>query len=114
MWRWQTTRSIWPSRQTCKVDCEGLPAKTLVCHCGDLDRCHGDTIIEAFELAVAKQDKVANESSVEDLDSGNEGPPHKLGDGPVGKGPPVIVRREGEWRDIVDGGGLYSPGKWPI
>ena len=22
----------------------GLSGKTLVCHCGDLDRCHGDTI----------------------------------------------------------------------
>ena len=64
----------------------GLSGKTLVCHCGDLDRCHRDRIIEAFELAVAKQDKVENESSVEDLDSGNEGPSHKLGDGPVGKG----------------------------
>ena len=57
----------------------GLSGKTLVCHCGDLDRCHGDTIIEAFELGVAKQEKVANDSSVEDLDSGNEGPQHKLG-----------------------------------
>ena len=49
-----------------------------------------------------------------DLDSGNEGPPHKLGNGPVGKGPPLRVRRKGEWRDIVDGGGLCSPEKWPI
>ena len=55
----------------------GLSGKILVCQCGDLDRCHGDTIIEAFELAVAKQNKVANDSPVEDLDSGNEGPPHK-------------------------------------
>ena len=92
----------------------GLSVKTLVCHCDDLDRCHGDTIIEAFEMAVAKQNTFVNDSSVVDLDSGNEGPPHKLWDGPVGKGPPLIVRRKGEWRDIVDGGGLCSPGKWPI
>ena len=88
----------------------GLSGKTMVCHCGDLDRCHADTIIEAFELVVAKHDKVASDSSVEDLDLGNEGPPHKLGDGPVGKGPPLRVCREGERRDIVDGGGPCSPG----
>ena len=75
---------------------------------------HGDTIIEAFESAVAEKDKVANDPSVEVLDSGNEGPPHKLGAAPVGKEPLVRVHRRGEWRDIVDGGGMRSLGKWPI
>ena len=71
----------------------------------------------AFEMAVAKQNKFVNDSSVVDLSPGNEGEPHKLGDGPVGKEPllpPFRVRRKGEWSDIVDGGGLCSLGKWPI
>ena len=64
----ESVGGTWPSWETCKEDLRRPSGKTLVCHCGDLDRCHRDTIIEALELAVAKQEKVANDSSVEDLD----------------------------------------------
>ena len=65
----------------------------------------------AFDLAVVNQNKFVNDSSVVDLNPGNEGKPHKLGDGPVVKEPllpPFRVRRKGEWSDIVDSGGLLS------
>ena len=60
--------SVWGNRW--KVSAVGRDAaiakykdylKTLVCRCDDLDRCHGETITEAFEMAVAKQNKVVTD-----------------------------------------------------
>ena len=89
---------------------EQLPAlrgKTLVCHCGPEDRCHADVLVSLVEEGVGEDD-------TPDVDEGNEGPPGKRGDGPVGRGPPLSVVRKGSAKEVVDGGGLCSPGKWPL
>eukprot|EP00974_Lingulodinium_polyedra_P110856 10722329-Lingulodinium_polyedra.AAC.1 len=85
-----------------------LAGKVLVCHCRLNQKCHGDVILDRLR-------EIAGEASEEeDRDDGNLGPAGKAGDGPVGRGPPMQVLRKGVPRDVVDGGGLCSPGKWPL
>ena len=93
-----------------------MSGKALVCHCKEGQRCHGDEIIKAFEEE-AKSWKGPTADGAEDSgdeDDGNLGKKHKAGDGPRGRGPPMMVLRKGEARELVDGGGLCSPGKWQL
>ena len=77
---WQTTRSTWPSRQTCKVECEGCQAR--------LWRAIAAIWTDAMVTRSSGHSNWQWRSRTRS--------PHKLGDGPVGKGPPIRVRRKGD------------------
>ena len=85
-----------------------LRGSVLVCHCEKDELCHGDVILELLGREEVEAGEDAN------VDDGNEGPKHRVGDGPRGKGPPLHTWKKGLPRELADGGGLCSPGKWPI
>ena len=89
-----------------------LKGKTLICHCRPEELCHGDSLKEILADLTLQSDQSPKEGL--DIDEGNEGPPHRGGEGPRGIGPPLMTWKKGQPRELADGGGLCSPGKWPL
>ena len=113
-----------------------LSGAVLVCHCLPDQACHGDVLLRALAESQGPEEEDLDDDGFDDdagtdhdgnggsgaggadadepdEDSGNPTPSF-LGAGPVGRGPPLRVLRRGVPRDVVDGGGLCSPGKWPL
>ena len=109
-----------------------LSGHRLLCHCKRSQQCHADAIIAKFAelhpgaydrdraaervpsseelnlLSTLRQEPPSDEGS-----SADEGVPGK-GSGWVGSGPPMQVGVGYTARDICDGQGLPSPGRWSI
>ena len=85
--------------------------KKLACHCGMHEGCHGDVLVQEF-AAIAEQHLYdADATSDEDEDGA---PKPGLGAGWRGVGPPLSVGVGARARKPRDGGGLCSPGRWPL
>ena len=110
---WQGTSDIVPAelieRETAAADARGA------------DHCIKDGIDAPIPEPSSEEDKVHSWRKVGD--SGDETtdcekelgdiPRPRRGAGHWGRGPPLHVARKGIHRDMVDGVGLCSPGRWP-
>ena len=109
-----------------------LSGRRLLCHCKRFQQCHADATIAKFAelypgaydrdraaervptseelnlMATVREDPSSDEGSTAD-----EGVPDR-GSGWVGSGPPMRVGVGYTARDMCDGQGLPSPGRWPI
>ena len=109
-----------------------LSGHRLLCHCKRSQQCHADAIIAKFaELYPGAYDRdsttervptseelnllatLRQEPSSDEGSSADEGVPGK-DSGWVGSGPPMRVGVGYTARDICDGQGLPSPGRWAI
>ena len=86
-----------------------LREKTLVCHCGDHEHCHGDVLVKYAE-ATRDTTPGAEDDATSDEENGQQKP--KRGAGWWGHGPPLCTGRGSRHREINDGGVLCSPGRW--
>ena len=94
-----------------------LRGKTLLCHCGSGERCHGDVLIEQLESADLNEtdldgvvDQLPTRITWDDWEELRE--PLGAEGGWKGKGPARRVKVMGRHRAFHDGGGLCSPGRW--
>ena len=86
-----------------------LRGKTLVCHCGDHEHCHGDVLVKYAE-ATREPTPGAEDDATSGEENGQQKP--KRGAGWWGHGPPLCTGRGSRHREINDGGELCSPGRW--
>ena len=93
------------------IECEvpKVGGMLLVCHCQAEEDCHADVLIERF---VELHGTGADDDATSDEDWKGR-PKARRGAGLRGVGPPVSVSRGSKAREIDDGGGLCSPGRWP-
>ena len=96
-------------------DLPELIGKRLLCHCAPSVACHGDVLIEALELLkkprTGRTIEEAEEATSDEDELGR--PKARAGAGWRGIGPPIQALHKGRARDIHDGAGLCSPGRWP-
>ena len=101
-----------------------LSGKRLVCACRAYEDCHADVIIAFFgEMTSGAVDETREsrlgprrpalmEEATSDEDEDGVTRP-KLGEGLLGRGPPLRTTNFGKERFFHDGAGLCSPGRWP-
>ena len=87
-----------------------LRGKKLACHCGMHEGCHGDVLVQEFAAIAEEHLYNADATSDEDEDGA---PKPGLGAGWRGVGPPLSAGVGARARELRDGGGLRSPGRWP-
>ena len=107
-----------------------LSDKVLLCHCETSEPCHGDILIKAWKERFL--DKAQNNTpgeaagaeellraarlreTVEEPESQSEDEPGQAtrGSGWRGQGPPMMIGRGSKAREMHDGAGLCSPGRW--
>ena len=88
-----------------------LSGKHLACHCAAHEPCHADVLIEYFHMLSGGAPEDDGPTSDED-ELGL--PKARAGAGWVGSGPPLLAAYGSRRRDVVDGGGLCSPGRWSV
>ena len=108
-----------------------LEGKRLLCHCKENKRCHADVLIAAFvemfprafhightdrppsQRIVLTAARAREEVSRGEVSVPEEGVPAGCS-GWRGSGPPMLVGRAGRCRELNDGAGLCSPGRWRL
>ena len=109
-----------------------LSDKVLLCHCDPSEACHGDVLISAWEdkflagNASGSEEETAQSEElfraaamrqpVEEPESQSEDEPGQAprGSGWRGTGPPLTTGSGSATRELHDGAGLCSPGRWPL
>ena len=114
-----------------KSEVPKLAGKRLLCHCKLGDACHGDVLIECFiqlhprayvvgvtaeppSEAVALAAARAREECEPDTDTDFDEDAAPPGSGWRGRGEPLWTGRAGKARELQDGAGLCSPGRWRV
>ena len=114
-----------------KSEVPKLTGKRLLCHCKLGDACHGDVLIECFiqlhprayvvgvtaeppSEAVALAAARAREECAPDTDTDFDEDAAPPGSGWRGRGEPLWTGRAGKARELQDGAGLCSPGRWRV
>ena len=125
-------RSMLQDSQNLQQQLHQLTGKVLLCHCSLSEPCHGDVLIQAWEdkfLSGAFLDEDEEAAQAEELfraaalrqpveepesQSEEEAGQEPRGAGWRGEGDPLMVGSSPVKRELHDGAGLCSPGRWPI
>ena len=109
-----------------------LTDKVLLCHCSLTEPCHGDVLIRTWQKRFVEAEGQDSEeeaaqaeelfraaeqrSQVEEPESQSDDEPGQepRGAGWRGTGEPLLVGRGPHEREVHDGAGLCSPGRWAI
>ena len=89
---------------------EELGGKVLMCHCGEHEPCHGDVLLALWQEAHDGIGSADEATSDEDIFGQAKA---KHGAGWRGTGMPLFVGHGARRKELRDGGGLCSTGRWP-
>ena len=103
------------------IPVDGVDRATREADAKGIDHCIKDGIDQALPEPSSEEDNVrswdrvgASGDDTADVENELGGIPRQpRGAGDWGRGSPLRIARKGIFRDLVDGGGLCSPGRWP-